>query len=115
MMFVFKVYARVDDKGRVLEVGSSAFIRDLDGWIEVDQGAGDRYQHAQANYLPRPLLDKRGVCRYKMLNGAILERSAEEMDADVQPAEKPEFVSRLERVETALNTITEMIRKLGVK
>lgn len=114
-MFVFKVYARVDDKGRVLEVGSSAFIRDLDGWVEIDQGAGDRYQHAQANYLPGPLLDERGICRYKLLDGALVERTAEEMDADVRPAEKPEFVSRLERVETAINTITELLAKLGMK
>lgn len=114
-MFVFKVYARVDDKWRVLEVGSSAFIRDLDGWVEIDQGAGDRYQHAQANYLTSPLFDMRGICRYKLIDGTLVERTEAEMDADVKPAEKPEFVSRLERVETALNTITEMIKKLGVK
>lgn len=114
-MFVFKVYSRVDDKGRVLEVGSSAFLRDLVGWVEIDQGAGDRYQHAQANYLPGPLLDERGICRYKLIDGALVERTKAEMDADVKPAEKAEFVSRLERVENALNTITEMIRKLGVK
>lgn len=114
-MFVFKVYARVDNQGRILEVGSSAFLRDLEGWVEIDQGSGDRYQHAQANYLPRPLLDKRGICRYKLIDGALVERTEAEMEADVRPTEKPEFVSRLERVETALNTITEMIKKLGIK
>lgn len=114
-MFVFKVYARVDERGRVLAVGSSAFLDDLDGWVEIDQGSGDRYQHAQANYLPGPLLDEHGICRYKLLDGALVERTADEMDADVKPAEKPEFVSRLERVETALNTITELLHKLGTK
>lgn len=114
-MFVFKVYARVDNRGCITAVGSSAFISNSDGWVEIDQGSGDRYQHAQANYLPGPLLDERGICRYKLIDGALVERTKAEMDADVKPAEKPEFVSRLERVETALNTITEMIRKLGVK
>ena len=114
-MFVYKVYAKVDNRGCIIAVGSSAFISSLDGWVEIDQGAGDRYQHAQANYLPGPLLDERGICRYKLLDGALVERTAEEMESDVKPAEKPEFVSRLERVESALNTITEMLKKLGIK
>lgn len=114
-MFVFKVYSRVDDKGRVLEVGSSAFLRDLDGWIEIDQGAGDRYQHAQANYLPRPLLDERGICRYKLIDGALVERTEAEMDADVKPAEKTEIEKRIETVEKTVKVISDLLAKLGMK
>lgn len=113
-MFVFKVYARVDEQGRILAVDSSAFLRDLDGWFEIDQGTGDRYQHAQANYIPN-LHDMQGIPRYKIVDGKVVERTKDEIDADVQPTEKPEFLSRLERVEKSLNTITELLAKLGMK
>ncbi len=31
----YKVLVRVDDAGRVVEINSSAFITDTDGWTEV--------------------------------------------------------------------------------
>lgn len=111
----YTVYIRVDGAGRVININSSAFLSNVDGWIKIGRGFGDKYQHAQGNYLPGPLLDKRGICRYKLLDGALVERTAEEMEADVKPAGKSEFENRLERVETALNTITELLAKLGMK
>lgn len=111
----YKVYVRVDNDGRVVSINSSAFVLDTEGMVEIDHGPGDRYHHAQGNYLPGPLLDMRGICRYKMVDGALAERTAEEMEADVKPAEKSALENRLERVETALNTITELLAKLGMK
>ena len=31
----YKVLVRVDDAGRVVEINSSAFVTDMDGWVEV--------------------------------------------------------------------------------
>lgn len=31
----YKVLVRVDDAGRVVEINSSGFITDMDGWTEV--------------------------------------------------------------------------------
>lgn len=31
----YKVLVRVDDAGRVVEINSSAFITNTDGWVEV--------------------------------------------------------------------------------
>ena len=31
----YKVLVRVDDTGRVVEINSSAFITETDGWVEV--------------------------------------------------------------------------------
>lgn len=82
----YLVYIRVDDAGRVLAINSSAFVQDTEGWAQIDSGNGDRYHHAQGNYLPGPLADMRGVYRYKLEDGAIVERTQEEMDADwVEP------------------------------
>lgn len=111
-MFVFKVYARVDDKGRVLEVGSSAFIRDLDGWVEIDRGQGDRYQHAQANYIPN-LHDARGIPRYKIVDGKVIERTKDEIDSDVQPIADARLLERLKALESVVDSIKRVIDRLS--
>lgn len=81
----YKVLVRVDDAGRILEINSDAFLTDTDGWTKVDEGHGDRYHHAQGNYLPGPLADERGVYRYKLVDGQAVERSQADMDADYTP------------------------------
>lgn len=80
-----KVLVRVDNAGRITAINSSAFVQDASGWVEIDNGRGDRYRHAQGNYLPLPLRDDRGVCRYRLADGAVMERTQEEMDADYVP------------------------------
>ena len=77
----YKVLVRVDSAGRVVEINSSAFVQDTDGWVEIDSGFGDRYHHAQGNYLPLPLMDESGVYRYKLVDGKPVERTAEEIEA----------------------------------
>ena len=81
-----KVFVRTDSAGRVTAINSSAFLRDTDGWIQIDEGSGYRHHHAQAHYLDKPIADERGIYRYKMADGVIAERTAEEMNADyVEP------------------------------
>lgn len=81
----WKVLVRTDDAGRVVDINSNAFVQDTDGWVQIDSGSGDRYHHAQGNYLPGPLTDERGLYRYKLTDGAVVERTAEEMDGDWAP------------------------------
>lgn len=81
----YKVLVRVDSAGRVVAINSSAFVQDASGWVEIDSGWGDRYHHAQGNYMPLPLMDGRGVFRYKLVDGKVVERTQEEMDADYVP------------------------------
>ena len=78
-----KVYIKVDEKNRVTDINSEIFIEDITGWTQIDDGEGDRFVHAQGNYLPKPLMDKYGVYRYKYTNGVVTERTAEEMAADI--------------------------------
>ena len=68
-----KVYIKIDEESNITEVGSSIFIEDTEGWIEIDEGSGDRYVHAQGNYLPRPIKTEDGLPRYKYVNGEIYE------------------------------------------
>lgn len=95
------VYVRVDDAGRIAAINSSAFLSDTTGFVQIDSGYGVRYHHAQGNYLPKPLYDERGICRYKLVDGAAVERTQEEMDADFAARPAPEPTTEELLLETA--------------
>ena len=109
----YKVLVRVDDAGRVVAINSSAFVQDETGWVEIDSGLEDRHHHAQGNYLPLPLMDKRGVYRYKLVDGKVAERTKEEMDADyVPPEQRPTTEQRVDALETTTDDIILMMAEL---
>lgn len=83
----YVVYAKTDALNRIIAIDSSEFLTDTADWTKVDEGYGDKYHHAQGNYLDKPLTDERGVHRYKLTDGQITERTAEEMDDDYIPSE----------------------------
>lgn len=78
----YEVYVREDSVGRILAIDSSAFLDDATGWTQIDQGSGDRYHHAQGNYLPGPLTDTVGRYRYKLQDGAVISRTENEIAED---------------------------------
>lgn len=126
------VYIKTDDANRITAVNSSAFLREVTGWTEIDSGYGDKYHHAQGNYFPKPIMDMRGVKRYKAypfvdappgeiiarffkdgVEYVILERTQEEMDADyVPPVVEPTDKERIEALEEALTAIEEGIESV---
>lgn len=109
----YTVYVRTDDADRITAINSSAFLTDATGWVQIDSGYGDRYHHAQGNYLPGPLYDDRGICRYKLVNGRPVERTQEEMDADYVPPEvKPTTEQRVDALETTTDDIILMMADL---
>ena len=67
-----KVYVRINANNEIIEVGSSVFIKDLTGWIEIDSGFGDRYAHAQSQYFDKPLMNENGTYNYKYEYGRII-------------------------------------------
>lgn len=106
----YRVFARVDEKGRIISVNSDAFIADTTGWVEIDSGYGDKYHHAQGNYMPGPLMDEHGRCRYKMVYGKPVERSQEEIDGDYTPPKTtPTTDQRLTALEASTNDIILML------
>ena len=104
----YKVLVRMDDAGRVVAINSSAFITDMNGWTEIDSGWGDKYHHAQGNYLESPLIDDRGLFLYKLENGQVVERSAAEVEADYKPQPAaPTQEERLAALEDAFNLLLD--------
>ena len=84
-----KVLVQTDEAGRVTAINSDAFVSG-DGWTQIDEGEGDRYRHAQNNYLTHTLADERGVYRYKLVDGLVAQRTQAEMDADFDARPAPE-------------------------
>lgn len=60
-----KVYIKINENNEITHVGSSIFIKDLTGWIEIDSGYGDKYAHAQSQYFDKPLINYDGKYNYK--------------------------------------------------
>lgn len=109
----YKVYIQTDSENRVTAINSSAFVVG-EGWVQIDEGYTDKYHHAQGNYFPKPIMDERGICRYKLVNGRPVERTQEEMDADYVPPEvKPTDAERISKLESEKKLLTAQVQALS--
>lgn len=90
----YVVYVKVNSKSQIVEVNSSAFLTDVAGWVEIDAGTGERYRHAQGNYLPGALYTKDGIPRYKLVDGQPVERTEEEIQVDRLPGAKAARIAK---------------------
>ena len=73
------VYVKTNENGYITAVNSSAFLTDTMGWTDIDSGYGYKYHHAQGNYFPHPIMTDSGVYRYKLVDGAPVECTEEEI------------------------------------
>lgn len=83
------VYVKSNSSGYITAVNSSAFLTDLTAWVGINNGYGDKYHHAQGNYFPEPIITDGGAYRYKLVDGAAVECTAEEI-AEQETANQPE-------------------------
>ena len=111
---MYKVYIKTDPQNRIIAINSDAFLPDVDGWAEIDEGDGDRYMHSQGNYLPKPLMTEQGIYCYKLVGGKVVERTAAEIAADVAkiPPPPPSAEDRIKALETKLTALEPTISAL---
>ena len=83
-----KVYVKKDEKSIITEINSDAFLESLEEYILIDEGVGDRFAHAQGNYLEHGLVDERGRYNYKLQDGIIIELTEAEKE-ELFPAPEP--------------------------
>lgn len=108
-----RVYILLDEKERIVRIeGEYSLPSDLTGWVQIDEGYGDRFSLAQSHYLDGGLYTMQGIPRYKYEGGACVLRSEAELAADRDALPKPQ-PSQLDRVEaqatyTAMMTDTMM-------
>lgn len=77
----YKVYVSLQD-GYITSINSNIFLseEEMSTMTEIDQGQGDKYAHAQSQYLEKGLVDEHGRYNYKFVEGKVIE---------VVEAEKP--------------------------
>lgn len=75
------VYVKVNSKGYIVAVDSSAFLSNVTGWVEIDSGYGDKYSHAYGNYFQESIRTEGRAYRYKLVDGKPVECTAEEIAA----------------------------------
>ena len=111
-----KVYIRVDNQNNIVAIDggySISNIKDIENWIQIDEGNGDKYNLCQNNYLDKPIIDyEHGLYRYTFINGQIVEKdlSAEIVKAAAQKikdAEIAELKAYLDSTDYAITKIAE--------
>lgn len=109
------VYAKHNSDGYITAVNSSTFLADTTGWVEIDSGYGDKYHHAQGNYFPKSIMTEGGAYHYKLVDGATVECTAEEIaeqEAANQPSQPQQALEqRVTDVESDVASLTAAIEK----
>lgn len=82
-----KVYVLADDQSRIIRCeGGYTTPADLTGWVQIDEGTGDKYNLCQSNYFDGGIYTADGIPRYKLADGQAVERTEEEIAADRLPS-----------------------------
>ena len=114
-LYKSKVYIRTDENSRILlcEGGYSiGNIKNIDDWICIDEGVGDRYNLCQSNYFDK-LYTEDGIPRYKWDGEKAILRSDAEIEADRAKMPKPE-PTQLDRIEAAVTARNEEIAQAAI-
>ena len=82
----YKVYVSLQD-GYITSINSDIFLsqEEIQTMTEIDNGQGDKYAHAQGQYLEKGLVDEHGRYNYKYVEGKVVEVA----EADKPTIEKP--------------------------
>ena len=110
---MYKVFIQTSN-GIITAINSDAFLADTDGWTLIDEGDGDKFHHAQGNYLPLSIMTDERVYRYKMVDDKVQERTAEEIQADIDaiPPPPPDPLNALKTQVVELQNQNEMYADL---
>lgn len=105
-----RVYINKDSKNNITSINSEIFLseEEIQTMIEIDKGQGDRYAHAQSQYLEKGLLDEHGRYNYKFVGGKVVEVAEEDKPTIEEPKAVPTEQDKIEAqvMYTALMTDT---------
>ena len=105
----YKVYVKVDENGIIIAINSDAFLTDTTNWTEIDEGIGDKYHHAQNNYLSDGLTDENGIFNYKLADGKPVLRTAEEKTPELEHIATAQEIAELKAKLAATDYIAAKI------
>lgn len=86
----YKVYVSLQD-GYITSINSEIFLsqEEIQTMTEIDKGQGDKYAHAQSQYLEKELVDERGRYNYKYVEGKVIEIAEAEKPTIEEPKALP--------------------------
>lgn len=87
---MYKVYVKLNEDKQVTSINSEIFLsnEEMQSMTNIDEGEGDKYAHAQSQYLEKGLIDKYGRYNYKFVEGKLVEVS----EVDKPIIEEPKAV-----------------------
>lgn len=86
----YKVYVSLSDR-YITSINSEIFLsqEEMSTMTEIDQGQGDKYAHAQSQYLEKELVDEHGRYNYKYVEGKVIEVAEAEKPTIEEPKAVP--------------------------
>lgn len=105
----YKVYVSLLD-GYITSINSEIFLsqEEIQTMTEIDKGQGDKYAHAQNQYLDKELVDEHGRYNYKYIEGKVIEVAESEKPTIKEPEQQATALDKIESqvMYTALMTDT---------
>ena len=88
---MYKVYIKLDSDNNITFINSELFLSQEEkaNTTLIDEGEGDKYSHAQSQYLKIGLIDELGRYNYKYIDGAVVEIAEEDKPTPTTPKPEP--------------------------
>lgn len=93
----YKVYVSLQD-GYITSINSEIFLseEEIQTMTEIDRGQGDKYAHAQSQYLDKELVDEHGRYNYKFVEGKVVEVAEAEKPTIKEPEQQATAQDKIE-------------------
>lgn len=118
----FKVYIKIDQNKCITDIISNLTLKDPTGYIEIDEGFGDKYCLAQGNYFPqeKSLIDGQGRYNYKLIDKKVIELTDDEKEElyppiTPQPSEQQVLNAKLLQDNAEMSTELEKQKQLNAQ
>lgn len=109
-----KVYVKIDESSIINEINSDIFLESVEGYVLIDEGEGDRFAHAQGNYLEQPLCDNQGHYNYLYDGGQLrLLTVDEKMDLFPPQELRPDPIEELQKENHLLKAQVQALTDQG--
>lgn len=97
-MEITRVFVAMDTNNRITSINSEIFLseKEMSTMTEIDQGQGDKYAHAQSQYLDKELIDEHGRYNYKYVEGKVVEVTEAEKPTIEEPEQQATAQDKIE-------------------
>lgn len=93
----YKVYVSLSN-GYITSINSEIFLsrEEMSTMTEIDRGQGDKYAHAQSQYLEKELVDEKGRYNYKFVENKVVEVAEKDKPTIEEPEQQATAQDKIE-------------------